>query len=234
MIEINMGGLCEECVVLHATAEITDKDGRRLSLKDQVYTHHIIAVDKSRMLNMAPIVPNSMSSLTCAAGKLWDTLLGKTPAAQSSKPNSMAHGSQGSPVKRSPQVSGWPQLTGEWGAALPGVFSLFIAKGNEGDSTIFAAPETSQAQQVKSGYWLGKNDKILGIAEVVSYKPVPQDVYLSIDYHYVPINGPRPPEYLDAGLGVIMTEECGDLNLRELVPRLALTRTDISTRSPKR
>jgi hypothetical protein len=219
MIEIKMGGLCKECIVLQARAEITDKDGKRMGLNNQVYTHHIIAVDMSRGMNMAPIVPTNFSSMTCAAGKIWESMLGKTPAAKGSKPSSMGHGSmgQGSHSKRSPQFgSGTSAPPGEWGVGLPGIFSIFIAKGNEADSSIFAAPNTSGSPLMKSGYWLGKNDTVLGIAEVVNYKAIPQDVYLTVDYNYIPIDGPRPRDYLDVGFGVIMTDECGDLSLRKL------------------
>jgi hypothetical protein len=214
MIEINMGGLCSECIVLQARAEITDKNGQRLGLNDQVYTHHILAVDMSRGMNIAPIIPTDTSGYACAMGKLWETMLGTKPTAQNPKPNSMGMGHGHS--RRSPQVAG-AGLSTEWGVGLPGIFSIFIAKGNEADSSIFAVPSSSTPSQLKSGYWVGKNDTMLGIAEVVSYKEVPQDVYLSIDYNYIPMNGSRPKEYLDVGFGVIMTEQCGDLSLRMFI-----------------
>jgi hypothetical protein len=211
-----MGGFCKECMLLQARAEITDMDGKRLSLKDQVYTHHIVVLTSGRMLNMAPIVPTDIStlssSLTCAAGKAWDTLFGAKSGAQGSKPSSMGHGSHS---KRSPQRGGGlgSLLSGGLGAMIPGLFDIFIAKGNEGDSSVFAAPNTSSP--IKSGYWIGKNDTILGLAEPVNYKAVPQEVYLTVDYHYIPMKGPKPADYLDVGFGVIMTEECGELNLRK-------------------
>jgi hypothetical protein len=91
-------------------------------------------------------------------------------------------------------------------------FSIFIAKGNEGDASVFAPLNTSSA--VKSGYWIGKDDVMLGMAEVINYKKVPQQVYLTIDYEYLPVNGPRPAEFLEVGFGTVMVTQCGDINLR--------------------
>jgi hypothetical protein len=85
-------------------------------------------------------------------------------------------------------------------------FSLFIAKGNEGDSTTFGVVNSTS---VKSGYWIGKDDKLTSTAEVVNYKSVPQDVYLTIDIEYVNVNGPRPANYLDVTFGSIQVESCG-------------------------
>jgi len=117
--------------------------------------------------------------------------------------NSMGHEGH---MKRSPQ--GFGGLGGIMGGLK---FSMFIAKGNEGDSSIFAP--LNPKSPMKSGYWIGKGDQVLGMAEAISYKDVPQDVYLTIDYEYVPVNGPRPKEYLDVSFGTIMVTDCGELNL---------------------
>jgi hypothetical protein len=107
-----------------------------------------------------------------------------------------------------------PQGFGGIGGMLGGLkFSMFIAKGNEGDSSVFAA--LNPKSPMKSGYWIGKGDQVLGMAEAISYKDVPQDVYLTIDYEYIPVNGPRPKEYLDVSFGTIMVTDCGELNLRK-------------------
>jgi hypothetical protein len=212
MIEIKMGGFCKECMVLQARAEITDKNGKRLSLSDQIYTHHIVVVTSGRSLNMAPIMSTDLSSFSCAAGKAWEALFGATPNTQGSKPSSSDHGSHS---KRSPQLGGSFGASPSGGLGARGLFDIFIAKGNEGDSSIFATQNTSSP--IKSGYWVGKSDPILGVAEIISYKPVPQEVYLTVDYHYIPMNGPKPADYLDAGFGTIMTQQCGDINLRKFI-----------------
>jgi hypothetical protein len=199
MIEMNMAGLCQGCMVLQARGDITDKDGKRLTLSDQVYTHHITLIDTSRSINQAPVVPSGWP--TCPSGD-W---VGKGGSGMMSSSQGTKPAAHSSHQKRSPQTAGdFAGLTG---------FSMFIAKGNEADAVIFAPLNTSSP--VKSGYWIGKDDKIAAMAEVVNYKTVPQQVYLTVDYEYVPIAGSRPAEYLDVGFGAIMVMECADIGLRE-------------------
>jgi hypothetical protein len=187
-------------MVLQARADITDKDGMRLGLTNQVYTHHIVVTDQNRTSGMAPLTPGRSSSPTCPGGK------GGMPGMGFGMMSGPKGGHEHS--KRSPQRPGG--LGGLLGGGLG--FSMFIAKGNEGDASIFAPLNTTSA--MKSGYWIGKGDLLLGMAEVISYKTVPQQVYLTIDYEYIPVNGPRPKEYLDTTFGTIMVQQCGELNLR--------------------
>ena len=78
-------------------------------------------------------------------------------------------------------------------------FSLFIAKDNEGDSTTYGAVNRTE---VKSGFWIGKNDKLMSSAGVVDYQTVLQDVYLAVNMEYLNINGPRPQTILTLHLGL--------------------------------
>jgi hypothetical protein len=191
-------------MVLQARADITDKDGKKLSLNDQVYTHHILMTDMNRATNMAPLVP---ARSVCAARKDETSGLGALEALTNLNNFTPEPQDHSSLLKRSPQNFG--SLSGSSGITK---FSIFIAKGNEGDASVYAPLNTSSP--VKSGYWIGKEDPVLGMAEVVNYKTVPQDVYLTLDYEYMSINAPRPAEYLDVGLGTVMVTQCGDLNLR--------------------
>jgi hypothetical protein len=45
MIELKLGGICKGCMIQSAKVDITDKNGKKLTLKDQVYTHHINVID---------------------------------------------------------------------------------------------------------------------------------------------------------------------------------------------
>lgn len=212
-------------MVLQARADITDKDGKRLGLHNQVYTHHIgtfalssgedliilVVTDQMRNTNMAPLRPGRSSSPSCKGGK--GGMPGMGGFGMMSTPKGPSSGHSGH-MKRSPQGLGG--LGGILGSLK---FSMFIAKGNEGDASIFAPLNTTSS--MKSGYWIGKGDQVLGMAEAISYKTVPQDVYLTIDYEYLPIGGPRPKEYLDVSFGTIMVTDCGELNLRKSHGRVA-------------
>jgi hypothetical protein len=174
-----MGGLCKSCMVLQAKADVSDKNGKKLSLNDQVYTHHITIVDTSRTGGMAPITPASFGSCAKATRS-----------------------------KRSPQSGG----AGRGGMG----FSMFIGKGNEADASIFAPLNVSSP--IKSGYWFGKDDNVAAMAEIINYKTTPQEVYVTLDYEYLPVDGPRPSEYLDTGFGTIIVQQCGNINLRTPTP----------------
>jgi len=195
MIEENLAGICKGCMVLQARTDITDKDGNRMGLDKQIYVHHIIlaGLGDGKSLKMAPMSPER---LTCAGASAGISLPGMN----------MMGGSK-------PATDG---MSGHSHSKRQGFglnsFSLFIAKGNEGDSTTFGAVNSTT---IKSGYWVGKNDRFASAAEVVNYKTVPQEVYLSIDMEYINIDGARPADYLDVAFGTlqVQSESCKGLNL---------------------
>jgi hypothetical protein len=45
MFELKVGGICKSCMIQSAKVDVTDKNGKKLTLKDQVYTHHINVID---------------------------------------------------------------------------------------------------------------------------------------------------------------------------------------------
>jgi hypothetical protein len=198
-------------MVLQAKAEVTDKDGKRVDLKDQVYTHHVIVANLARNMVMPPVLPafTGFGGAGCANAAKGAGGMGSMGGM-----GGMSHGASNpsaqakSPTKRSAQSpsKGSPSKGNASG------FSIFIGKGNEGDWTTFA-PINSTA--IKSGFWMGQDDKVTATAEVVNYKNVPQDVYLTIDMEYFPINGPRPADYLDVGIGALQIEQCGTPYLRQ-------------------
>jgi hypothetical protein len=213
VIEEIVAGLCNNCMVLKGTAEVTDKDGKRLDLASKIYTHHVIVADLGeRAMVLPPLTP---SANACPGGQKPEDstggLLGgmggmshgganpKTPDQSSSAapPSGMGH----SHGRRSPQT---PKAAGS-----PKKFSIFIGQGNEGDATIFA-PINSTA--LKSGYWIGKDDRIAATAELVNYDTKTQDVYISIDVEYISMES-RPKDYLDVGIGALKLMQCGELAL---------------------
>ena len=92
---------------------------------------------------------------------------------------------------------------------MGGGFSMFIAKGNEGDTGVYAPLNDTV---VKSGYWIGENSQMIAMAEVINYKNIPQEVYLSIDLEYSTAFKTRSQEYLDVGFGTFMVLSCDAAN----------------------
>jgi hypothetical protein len=221
MLENALDGLCKDCMVLQAKAEITDGQGIRMDLKNDIYVHHIIIADMARGMTIAPVVrpQSSCPGRTPGAG-VFGGLGGMSTPKEGKAASSGGH----SHSKRDPQTGAMQSF------GIP-MWSLFIAKGNEGDTSLFSPLNTTL---LKSGYWIGKGDKVTATAEVVNYKKVHQDIYLSIDMEYVEFNGPRPAEYLDVAFGSIQVEQCGDLYLRKTaqeLERLALTSSQIRQRT---
>jgi hypothetical protein len=201
-------------MVLQAKADITDKNGNRVDLKDQVYTHHIIVANLARNMVMPAVLPAFSGFAGCTGAAKGSGGTGSMGGM-----GGMSHGGSNPsaptkpPTKRSPQspAKGSP-AKGSSAPASGAGFSIFIGKGNEGDWQTFA-PINSTA--IKSGFWMGDNDRVTATAEVVNYKNVPQDVYFTIDMEYLPINGPRPADYLDVGIGALQVEQCGNPYLRQ-------------------
>jgi hypothetical protein len=174
-------------MVLRARTDITDKDGNRMGLDKDVYVHHILLADigQGKKLDIAPMVPEKSNCSAASSGSMIPGM------GMMGKP---AGGMVGHSKRQAPSSIGINS------------FSLFIVKGNEGDSTTFGVVNSTS---VKSGYWIGKDDKFTSAAEIVNYKSVPQDVYLTIDMEYLNVNGPRPANYLDVTFGTIQVESCG-------------------------
>jgi hypothetical protein len=96
------------------------------------------------------------------------------------------------------------QLAG--GSALfgPGM-SVFVGKGNEAGHSIFAASNST----VKSGFYVLGKDRMYMTAELVNYEPQDRDIYVMLDYEYIPsTDGKRPADYMDVGMGSIAVDGC--------------------------
>ncbi|KAF2405524.1 hypothetical protein EJ06DRAFT_545987 [Trichodelitschia bisporula] len=53
-----LSGLCKDCTVLFAEADIANKDGSRADVGTGIYTHHIIMVDYGRKMIDNPVLPH--------------------------------------------------------------------------------------------------------------------------------------------------------------------------------
>jgi hypothetical protein len=143
-------------MILRATADITDKDGNRLGLKNDVYVHHIIVANLARSLSLPPLVPLKSS---CAPGQ--QSGKGMQGFAGLGGMSSPKGGAGHAHTKREAQFGGkgMPDI----GALFN--FDLFIVKGNEGDTQTFSPYNTAN---VKSGYWIGHEDKISAMVKLCS------------------------------------------------------------------
>jgi hypothetical protein len=217
VIEEALNGICRECMVLSARAEIVDNDGKKLDAKDGVYVHHILVADLGRNMVVPPLAPTGFNSKNGCPARAKGA---KGAGGMSGMSGMGGMGGHSKLRKRIPQFGSLGSLlggkagSGTSGNGLPSGLSLFIGKGNEGDSSVFA-PLNSTA--LKSGFWIGKNDKMTATAEVVNYRDKPKDVYFAIDMEYLKFDGGRPADYLDVGFGALLIEQCGNLFFRKSV-----------------
>jgi len=82
-----------------------------------------------------------------------------------------------------------PGLRGVSMARIP--MSSFVGQGSEGGANIFAVKNSP----IKTGFLIGKDDKFIISAELVNYKPKPTNIYLELEYEYLP---GHPAGYIDA------------------------------------
>lgn len=123
------------------------------------------------------------------------------------KPDSPASGHAG--------MAGMPPSLVKRQGGLLGVLtpkmSVFIGQGDEGTATSFFAKDSS----VKTGYFIGTKDTFSMLAEVVNYEKKEQEVYVTIDYEYIPNVPSRTKEWLEVGMGALTVTPCGSQNLRK-------------------
>jgi hypothetical protein len=86
--------------------------------------------------------------------------------------------------------------------------SVFIGQGDEGSAMSF----TVKNSPIKSGFWIGANDKFNVMSEVINYDNFPKDMYISMEYEYIPMPS-RPKEYYDVGMGAINVSPCSTIAL---------------------
>jgi hypothetical protein len=172
-------------MILKASYDLANKDGKKLDLSDGVYIHHIIILDSTgRSPKSGGVLPN----LNCRGSKGYGKGLG------ASSVGSM--GMAGRSSARSIADSFVAPDQGGFGAAL-------IAKGHEMDDILYAAPNSS----IKSGFWVGQRDGMMAQIEAINYRNAPQDVYLSIDAEFLPMDK-RPDDYLYVALAMMTAASC--------------------------
>jgi hypothetical protein len=209
-------------MVLWVQADIGDKSGKKLTLDSGVYNHHILGADYGRRMIMSPI------SSTCADGRRggfnFDVvgMKGKGGGSGGMSSMGMNHGAPASRRMTKRQLPDLGKLIGRTmhyplldvrdvkycpGSLFPAV-SVFIAQGDENSPMNYFG-----MNRIKSGFVIGKEDKISLMSEVINYKKVQQEVYLTLEYEYLP--GPVDrKETHDVGIGAINVNPCGSQTLR--------------------
>jgi hypothetical protein len=85
-----VGGLCKDCMVLHAQADITTKDGTKVDIGSGVYSHHLIMINFGHPMIPPPVFvmcPNGFP------GSMVPPLMAPPKAGKSgSNASAMAHG----------------------------------------------------------------------------------------------------------------------------------------------
>ncbi|KAE9981883.1 hypothetical protein EG328_011339 [Venturia inaequalis] len=179
-----IGGLCQNCMVLRAQADLADKDGKKMDIG---------------IIPPATIMcPNGMPGGTNFGAAFGDGM--------SKKPDSPTGGHAG--------MAGMPpSLSRRQGGLLNALIpkmSVFVGQGDEGTATSFFA----KGSPVKTGFFIGTKDTFSMLAEVVNYEKKEQEVYVTIDYEYIPNVPARTKEWLEVGMGALTVTPCGSQNLR--------------------
>jgi hypothetical protein len=170
---------CSDCSVLKAMANLAYADGKQVSVANGIYTHHIIVVQNGRMQLPNPVVPpcSGAAGLNPFAGGLLN----------------MANGAGGG------HAHSKRQEIPAWLAAFIPKMSVFVGGGGQvGSGSAFAVPET--VSKVRSGAYISKSDTFQFSSEIVNYDPVEKEIYLTIDFEWVP---GKVDQLHDIGMGSV-------------------------------
>jgi hypothetical protein len=88
--------------------------------------------------------------------------------------------------------------------------SVFVGQGDEVSAMTFASKSTKYG--LKSGFWVSSKDTFNVMAEVINYQNAEKDIYVTLDYEYLPMPS-RPKDYYDVGMGAINVSPCGSIAL---------------------
>jgi hypothetical protein len=243
-------------MVLYAQADLAKKDGTKADIGSGVYSHHLIMTDIGHPMVAPPVMvmcpngrPGSMLPPMMPAPKKDGAAGGMSGHAGHMKRQVPASGGGLSGLlsalgmsfgggseavftdartggllgggKSGSRGKGLGKMTGGF---MPSI-SVFIGQGDEGSAMTFAAKHSP----IKSGFWIGDKDKFNVMSEVINYENAPKDVYITMEYEYIPMPS-RPKEYYDVGMGAINVSPCGSIALCKFEVRRRLFVVDNSPR----
>jgi hypothetical protein len=183
LFEETLGGICRNCMLLSLHYDVTNGAGKKLVPRDEVYTHHSVLGTTARRPPMNPL----RATGTCMDGV---PLPPRPP---------------GSPFPPGYDTVPDPSKLGSLFANPP---VIILNKGQEKNAVNFMPLN----QKLKSGFWIGQNDTIMTSVEIVNYKDVTQDVYLSLDLEYLSFDA-RPKNYSNVEFASLLAIPCGPVNM---------------------
>jgi hypothetical protein len=219
-------GMCRNCQILYAQGDVTDKNGKKVSVQDGVYSHHVIMSDVGRTMVPMPAVAR------CPDGKIGGfnfnpaTMLAgmggsKEPkAATAAVPKGgMAKGGHSHKKRQfGPEIE---KIMSDLLQTKQGIdtfvtnmppISILIGGGDDGSATRFAPPAGSK---LKTGFYVSPKDSINLMAEIVNYDNKVKEVYVTLDYEYIPNLPSKPTDIFEVGMAAINVAPCagtgGDL-----------------------
>lgn len=197
-----MSGLCANCMILEAKADLADKDGKKIDIGEGVYSHHIIISDVGR----TSVVPGVKA--VCANGlpggfnfQLAGGMMGGKKPDQSAPMAGMLH--SGHSRRQVPPKAGTPPT------------SVFIGQGDEGSAMTFQMPKGT----IKSGFYVAEKEVMMMMAEVINYNKSPREIYISLEYEYLPNLPKKPADYHDVGMGAINVSPCQGESMNLMPPK---------------
>lgn len=212
IVNARLKGLCEGCMVLSAKSDIVHADGSKLDIGgDNVYSHHVIMTVMGRSMAPINVVPGM-----CPDGKMGGFNFGDILGG-----SGMSHGSMGGGHADKPAAHGGMSMKQKIKRQLAGFqlpkgidlnmitkfikFSVFMGQGEDSSGLVFTDPTDT----IKSGFYLGKGDDMNMMAELINYNEAKKDVYVTLDYEYIPDMKTRPADYLQVGMNAINVDPCG-------------------------
>ncbi|KAF1817033.1 hypothetical protein P152DRAFT_478086 [Eremomyces bilateralis CBS 781.70] len=194
VVSAALSGICNGCMVLEAQGQMSFANGSRQDIQFGVYTHHILFADIGRpavSLPLGAVCPDGIKNAGGFAGQ-GAALAGSgpPPGVTASGPPGQSEGHSHGRKRQAPPGSKIPPI------------SILVGNGEDASPLVFASKDPS----VKSGFYIGEEDKFGLMAEVINYDNHDKDVWFSVDIEY--IEGPREPDYLDVGGGALNIDGC--------------------------
>ena len=130
-------------------------------------------------------------------------MMGNPSKLSSSTTASSSHSHNKRQQLQSPSGKGSGQSpSSSWLENLIPAVSVFLGGGGSaGSGSQFAA----KYGNVTSGVYIGSSDKFQFTSEIVNYDPKEKEIYLTVDFEWVP---GKVPGLLDVGMGALSVDDC--------------------------
>jgi hypothetical protein len=188
-------------MLLDIHIDVSDKTGKVLVPKDEVYTHHMILGIYGRSTP-----PLSMRVSSLCSNRLPTSL------------PSLSDLAGGIPFQGAGPY-GLPFTPGNFGDMLSSFSNskMILVKGPEQNEINFISPD---GKVPNSGVWLNKNETLLTSVEVVNYKEIPQEIYFTAEVEYLEFDK-KPASYMRTDMATFLGVDCEHMLMRKLFHLLA-------------